>query len=140
MGLGKHKLTVVLLAGAVAMGLPATAEAAPKAKVTKAKVKKAKKPKKPKKATPVTAVGGVTVVDGAAKTFTFRVKAGHKSLRGDDVVVTVTSSTKIVKGEAKRDFGVLSVGDVVTVKGLKKDGGVVASRVSVHEVETEPAE
>ncbi|WP_030176328.1 DUF5666 domain-containing protein [Spirillospora albida] len=134
------KAAVVLVAGAMAMGVPAAAEAAPKAKDAKSKTVKVKKAKKPKKATPVTAVGGVTVVDGDAKTFTFRVKAGHKSLRGDDVVVTVTSTTKIVKDGAKREFGVLSAGDVVTVKGLKKDGGLAASRVSVHEVETEPAE
>lgn len=86
-------------------------------------------------------VGKVKAVDENSVTVT--VKGGNlkKGLRGTDVVVAVTETTKVTVDDAQKTLADIAVGDRVAVKGTRAraEGGVTytAKRVHVKDAETD---
>jgi hypothetical protein len=78
--------------------------------------------------------GGITAVDAAAGTVTFRVHGGKfKALRKTELTVTVADGARVRRNGAVVTLADLVVGDHVRVKGVRGTDGVwTANRVTAE--------
>ena len=88
---------------------------------------------KQRKAARFVATGAVVAV--GTDNLTVAVIGGHKSLRGTETVVTVASEARISRDDLVATLAEIVAGDHVSVKGTRRDGGLVASRVNASSPE-----
>lgn len=80
-------------------------------------------------------VANGTVVAVGADSLTVAVKGGAKSLRGTEAVITVAADARISRDDVAATLADILAGDHVSVRGARRDGVLVASRLNASSPE-----